>query len=327
MPLEPFLTFLGSWAARKVLDGSYSFFMEQIDTYTNSLIKSPIAEGWHTPLTPDQVSLVKTIQQTTPSRIRSFVATMRKARPRPIILLGPSGVGKTCVALRLAGKTPDRVVATRDTPETEKFVAGLKAIKVLSPPGYRLHGDYLDTVSELITSENPPSVVCIVVCGGFHATAKKEHEGTLDKPNFRRPGATVVPANIKEFRRMCYREEELYLQDVYEMVAGKLKESIPWVITIANKRDLWWHYAEVLKRYESSTSGYGRALNRLRGPECFGAPDKSTSSHILFPAYISDDGFGPDPSFESTALRQAHMEADAMILRALVFNKYARGVG
>jgi hypothetical protein len=325
MPIDPFLSFLGSWAARKVLDRGFSVFVEQIDTYAGSLLKSPLSEGWESTLTPDQESLIETIRQTTPSRIRKFVSMLRKDRPRPVILLGPSGVGKTCVALRLAGKTPDRVAATRDAPEIEKFVAGLKAIKVVSPPGYRLHGDYLDTVKKLITSKQPPSVVCLVVCGGFHATATKEHEGTLEKPNFSRPGLRKAALNIKEFRKICYREEELYLDDVFKMVAGKLQESIPWAITIANKRDLWWHDHSVLTRYDSRTSGYGRALHRILGPKCFGAPDNSTSSHILFPAYLSDDGFGPDPSFQSTALRQAHMEADAMILRALVFNKYARG--
>jgi hypothetical protein len=326
--VDPFTSFLVSWAAGKVLDKSFGTFVADIDTYVGSLIKSPLSEGWDEDLTADQISLVQTLRQTTPSRLGRFIAKFRNSRPRPIVLLGPSGVGKTCVALRLAGKTPERVMATKDAPETEKFVAGLKAINVISPPGYRLHGDYLDTVSRLMRSNQPPSVICVIVCGGFHATALPGFEGTLEKPNFSRPDQRgAIPATIEGFRKVCFREEELYLGDVFDTVAGHLRESIPWVVTVVNKRDLWWHYPDVMKRYESQRSGYGKALTKLRGPECFGAPDGSTSSHILFPAYLSDDGFGPDPSFQSTALRQAHMEADAMVLRAIVFNKYARGLG
>ena len=57
--------------------------------------------------------------------------------------MGPSGVGKTCVALRLAARVPDRVTATKGETEIERFTTALKAINVYSPPGTYKHGDYL----------------------------------------------------------------------------------------------------------------------------------------------------------------------------------------
>jgi hypothetical protein len=309
-----------------MLDQGIKSFLRNLNDQLASLETSPNFHGWDPGLTADQTHLLRTLRNTTKSKLKGFVARLLTARKHPIILMGPSGVGKTCVALRLAGKTPDRVTATKDKTEKERFVADLKAINVYSPPGTRKHGDYLDTITPLMTAKNAPGVVCMVVCAGFHSTADPDYLGTMSKANFDRPGRTGRRlATLQEFRAACLKEEVVYLNDVFDRIQGKMKTSIPWVITIVNMRDLWWKYKSALVRYTKDSSTYGRALAKLRGPAGWGAPDASTTEHTVFPAYLVDDGFGPAPSTQGTALRQAHMEADALILRALVFNKYSRG--
>ena len=302
-------------------------FKKEMDDYLNSLENSPKSHGWGEALTPNQVSLLQTLRNCSPSLLKTFVSKMKPDRKNPIVLIGPSGVGKTCVALRLAGKRPDRVSATKDKTDRTQFIADMEAINVYSPPGTYKHGNYLDTVVKLMTSKTPPSVVCMVVCSGFHATADGPYLGTLDKPNFNRPDKKKgVLKNLKEFRDFCLNEEIEYLNDLFERIKGKMKSSIPWVITIVNKKDLWWKYKNALNRYTSDNSVYSKTLAKLRGPEGWGAPDRSVTQHIVFPSYLVDDGFGPSPSIPGTSLRQANMEADTLILRGLVFNKYTRGI-
>lgn len=328
MPADPFTAFLASWAASKMLDLGIDVFSRAAgDQLLRSLGDSPQSHQWPDELTSDQINLLRTVRNTKPSRIKSFVARLRTAKDRSIVLVAPSGVGKTCVAMRLAGQTPERVVATRNTPEVTRFVAALRAINVYAPPGHYLHGDYLDTISGLMTSHKPPSVIVMVTCGGYHATADPQYEGTIQEPNFDRPGRTGKRvAELKAFLDENLKEEVGYIRDLCARLKGKMRESIPWVITVVNKKDLWWKArVKTMNRYTSETSHYGVELLNLRGPRCIGAPDASTAQHVVFPAYIIDDGFGPSPSITSTCFRQAHMEADAMVLRSLVFNKYARG--
>lgn len=329
MPTDPFLLFFASWAAGKMLDQGLDVFSENVgEDLLNSLQSSPRSHDWNAELSPDQVSFLNTVRKTTPSRLKTFISKFRSRRKNAIVLLGPSGVGKTCVGIRLAGKIPDMVKATKTTPEIESFVPDLRAIDVYSPPGHSRHGDYLDTVTKLMTSRNPPKVILMIVCGGFHATATKDYTGKLDSPKYTRPGQkSPRPTNLQEFLSSCLKEEEDYLDDVYARISGNVRETIPWIITVVNKKDLWWRSkAKTMDRYVKETSDYGRKMLQLRGPSGLGAPDGTTIPHLVFPAYLADDGFGPSPSMSRTALRQAHMEADSMVLRALVFNKYTRAI-
>jgi len=241
--------------------------------------------------------------------------------------LGPSGVGKSSVAMRLAGKNPEHVKASRGRGEVEKFIADLKKLNIISPPGHYIHGEYLSDFEKSVTSNSPPPLIIFVAAAGYHATAEDAYIGRLDRANYNRPGLRGgKPRKINTFVDLCLKEEEAYLEDIIEKISGKMKKSIPWVITIANKKDLWWDEREsVIKRYSSIESEYGKRLYQVRGNEGFGGPDQSTSNHIVFPAYLSDNGFSPNPAFKRTSLTQAHMEADSMILRALVFHKYLRG--
>ena len=327
MPIDLFTEFLIGWAAAKMLDLGIKRFQDQLSEQLSSLEHSPRAHGWKLALTQDQISLLRTLKHTPHSKLKAFITRINPTRKNSIVLMGPSGVGKTCVALRLAGRVPDRVTATKDKVEKDRFVADLRAINVFSPPGSYAHGDYLGKIAELMTSKNPPSVVGMVVCSGFHATADPDYLGTMSSGNFGRPGRTGKRlTTLREFRSACLREEIDYINAVFEKIKGKMQTAIPWVITIVNKKDLWWKYKLALNRYNSELSSYGKALKRLRGPSGWGAPDGSTTQHAVFPAYLVDDGFGPAPSIQGTSFRQAHMEADALILRAVVFNKYTRSV-
>jgi hypothetical protein len=325
--METFFVFLSQWLAGNILNSGARTIGRVLQEKILYLQRHPGNNGWNQPLTPEQEKLLEALKATKPIVWKRWFARMRTSAQRPIVVLGPSGVGKTIVGFHLAGIKPRRAVQMSDQIELQSLVAQLKAVDIHIAPGSLIHGEGPGRVFQKIVSDNPPKLVIIVIAGGYHATARATYIGDCNTPNYARPGSgrKALASSIEEFTKECREKEEIaFLEDLLDATKGLVRGRIPWVITVVNKRDLWQARGdsdEILKRYVDEESPYGSRLFEIRREWGLG----QLAAHDCFPAYLDDNGFTPDPKVTKRALTQADILADAMVLRALVFLRYTEG--
>lgn len=333
---ELFLGFIFDWLGVKILDAGLSSAWKGLEQQLDSLIDQPTANGWDEEWTDEQRRFIHALKITHPSAWNRGIAQLKKAHSRPIIIIGPSGVGKTVVGLQLAGIEPRDVETSREM-EIKKLVGALREIKVYIAPGSFIHNEGAVKVLQKLTNQNAPKVVINVVAGGFHATASKGFIGDLTTPNFMRPGNDEnVASNTNGFLAYCRDTEEVeYLDSVYQSCKGKIQTRIPWIISVVNKKDLWQALPDpksIANRYakknvkqmqkRQKSPNFGNMMHKLR--EEFSNGDTLTGYDSL-PVYLDNNGFYPDPKVRKLALPKSEMLADAMILRATVYLRYTEG--
>lgn len=227
--------------------------------------------------------------------------------------------GKSFIGARLAGKEPNPSQAMSSELEHDSFIAGLRRSYIVIAPGSFLHGTSgLADLYELMKSRTPPKVICIVVADGFHATSSKLTTGYI------RPGSggNPVAQDLNGFREYCRTEEISYLGNLLEQFSqSNLRARIPALITIANKRDLWSAANQderIPLRYQEPASEYGQIIERMR--TYFGFDNPST--HDIISMYTFGGGFQPNPNINARALTLGRAEADAMVLKSLIYYRY-----
>ena len=99
-----FLEFLAAYLASHVLDYGLSFSKKRLVEQLNGFQTDPNQYGWSTALTRQQNDLIKVLKRTKSSSWIRFFIHGPLLKDRPIAFIGPSGAGKTCIALRIAGK-------------------------------------------------------------------------------------------------------------------------------------------------------------------------------------------------------------------------------
>ncbi|PRP95651.1 hypothetical protein ENSA5_37840 [Enhygromyxa salina] len=329
--LDSLRTFLIKRAARPMLDYTLTILDEELRKLDDV---SPPPEWQGGRLTPEQrqfVAMLPALQGdvSTTSHVRSW---LRQAPKRGIILLGPSGVGKSQIDLRLRGKAPREDILYTAEDEARRLVLQGRRVPLLDTPGEPRHAmsGYANVLDVMVGSE-PPAIAVIVVAGGYLATSMPELRATFIRPNSR---AKPVAHTTDEFVSKCREEEATYLRELVDHCRAHAQtkgiEPVPQqrlrsVITVVNKRDLWGatssEQAATLARYRDPDSAFGVALQEFR--DAFGAPDQH--SHDVLPLFTHANGFHPDPTIAAQALTPFHSALDALILRTLVSYRYTGG--
>jgi hypothetical protein len=320
------LEFLASWLAETVLTESVKLTAGSIHQHVRDFRGNPKRYGWDKKLTERDERILDALQSTIPSTWKRVFLHGPLLAKQSIAIWGPSGTGKTLIASRLAGVLPKYAPPSSTKMEHEKIVAGWRGLNILTAPGSK-EQDEEGAIAKLknsLVSATPPKIFCFVVAGGYHATAAQSLTKT-----FRRPGSEGedVAEDIEGYRETCFKEEIDMLTEIRQHCSGKMKARVPVFLTVVNKRDLWGamdHPERILARYQSRRSSYGKIVAEICKSWGLGL---SPATHEVYPAYSFAGGFHPDNSIRSRALTAEDSEADAMLLRALIYYHYSDGVG
>ena len=331
---EVFLAYIFTWLGGKILDAGLARTGKALEGQLDSLADSPDVHGWNDVWTEEQRKFIQALKQTHPSAWRRRIAYLKKSHSRPIIIIGPSGVGKTVVGLQLAGIEPKNV-ETSHKMEVKNLVASLREIKVYIAPGSFIHNEGAVKVLKKLTNKNAPKVVINVVAGGYHATASKGYYGDLDTPNLTRPGLDYnVASSTNGFLAYCRNVEEIaYLDSVYQHCKGKIQTRIPWIINVINKKDLWQAspaHLSIMNRYAEHKVKPQGAKNPNFGNRMYKLRKEFANGDVLpgyesLSVYLDNNGFYPDPTVKKLALPKSEILADTMIMRATVYLRYTEG--
>jgi adenylate kinase family enzyme len=318
-----FLEFLAGYIASKILSHGLSFARDVLTEELYKLRSNPRSVGWKSDgLTDEQQYLIEAIEKTLPITWRRHFIRGPLLKDRPIVIIGPSGVGKTLIASRIAGQKPGTVPSMSSGAERERLISGWQGNNIMVAPGSLQQDEKggINKVIKSIRSKKSPKVVVIVVAGGYHAT-----EAEILRNTFLRPGEDQpVADNLDEFIEYCLKEELAYIKFFLQKTHQKIRKRIPSIVTIVNKRDLWGarrDHKRRLSRYIEDSSEYGKLIQALRSEWGLHAP----SNHDIFPVYTFGGGFHPDQSIKAKALSLEAAEADAMVLRGLIFYQYTEG--
>ena len=320
------LEFLGMWLAETLLTEGVKLTAANIQQYVEEFRKDPKRFGWDNALTERDERILEALKNTTPSAWKKIFLRGPLLAKKSIAIWGPSGTGKSIVASRLAGSLPTYAPASSTRMEQEKIVAGWRGLNILVAPGSH-EQDEEGAIAKLkaaMISTNPPQIFCFVVAGGYHATAAQSVYNT-----FRRPGSggRDVAKNVEGFRKVCLAEEISMLEEIRDHCAGRMKARIPVFLTVINKRDLWSaadQAGTILSRYQGGRGRYRRTVSEICNLWALG---KAPAEHDVFPSYTFAGGFHPDNQIKTRALTAADSEADAMMLRALIYYHYTEGAG
>jgi energy-coupling factor transporter ATP-binding protein EcfA2 len=317
---ELFLSFLASYIAGKALDVTGKVSLHNLNNAIDNLKNAPDNEGWSSSsLNNEQKFLLEALKKINQPKWMGWWAKISSKTTRPIVLIGPSGSGKSRIAIMLSGGNPNSQIEQSSEAEKETILSHSKYNPIVVAPGHLSHGvTGLAEIKSIFHSNDTPKVVCIVVCDGFHAT----ESGTLSN-SFIRPGSLGLPVadNLDDFRNKC-RSEEIECLDWY-LSACNSKNRIPSIVTIVNKRDLWSSPQShvVPSRYTEQTTDYIKSINKLCEKWGFG----QQSTHDVIPFYCHGGGFLPQENIFSMALSIKTAQVDAMILKALLYYRYTEG--
>jgi hypothetical protein len=330
-----FLDSLRSYLIKRAAQPMLDYTLAVIDDELRKIVgDSPPPDWAGAKLTEEQREFVEMLpalqgEASIVSHIRSW---LRHAPTRGIILLGPSGGGKSQLELRLRGKSPKEDILYTTNERARRLVLQGRRVPLVDTPGDHRHAltGFADVLDTLISAE-PPSVAVIVVAGGHLATSMPELRATFIRPSSRRQ---PVAMNTDEFLIRCREEEVTYLRDLTDYCRAHAKakgidpmpqQRLRAVITVANKRDLWGAKpdleAATLAYYRDPSSAYGVALQEFR--DVFGASEQH--SHDMLPVFTHGGGFHPDPTVAAQALTPFHSAIDALLLRTLVSYRYTGG--
>ncbi len=327
-----FLTLLVNFAAKKLFnlagDKTKRRLIEEIQKAANN----PQSFGLES-LNESQEGLIKDLITTQYSLWQQPLSLVPRPllNESPIVIIGPSGVGKSMIADRLMGKEPNPSQLSSVRPE-------LRRIKVASwPPGVKLivaPGDWeedshgIKKVISIIASNKPPKIICLVTCYGYHATEGFLYRGTYNRPSQDDDNNAETQ---EEFIEKCLQEEIIYLKRFMKQMRKylenqritEIRKRIPKVLLIINKKDLWQSNhkeSDVIQRYTNPDSEFGRVISNFR--RMVGLDYEA--SYQVFPNYTFWGGFHPDPSVKASAFTREQAEASALVLRALIYNMYRR---
>lgn len=327
-----FLDLLVKFVCEQILNLAKNYTKKQLIGKIQEISANPQKYGLES-LSSEQNSLVNDLISTQYSFWQKPLRLIPRQMlsKRPIVIIGPSGVGKSMIAQRLSGKKPNRSYLASVKLEYERInvASWPPGVKILTAPGAWQHDTKgISEVVKSIISENSPKILCIVTCYGYHTTGGI-YEGTYQRPD----QVNTESAGVQEeFIEKCLDEEIKYLQKFMQQIREKLSRNrkneiskrISSILLIINKTDLWeanHERNEVLARYTSPQSEFVAVIDQLRKELGLGSP----SSYKVFPHYTFGGGFHPNPSVKAQALTTSFAEASSLVLRALIYNTYRRG--
>jgi hypothetical protein len=317
---EIFLAFLAEYLGSKALDLAGQVSLHRLSEALSVLEGNPTAAGWTSQtLHPEERHLLESLRLTQNPEWYGWKAKIFTETDRPVALIGPSGTGKSKIAMRLSGSDPNVQTAQSSHAEHSRVLAYSRFCPIIVAPGHSTHGVAgLAKVKEVFEGKHPPKVVCVVVCDGFHATETDIFVGT-----YGRPGSLGAPVanDLEGFLDHCHGEEKESLR--WYLESCKVAHRIPSLITIVNKRDLWGRrqIQRVPERYTKAEGDYQKAITELANKWGFGQP----STHDLFPLYCHGGGFLPNEDLSASALTNRTAQADAAVLQALLYYRYTEG--
>jgi hypothetical protein len=319
------LEVLGKFLAETLLTEGVKLTAASVQQHVADFRKDPKRYGWNETLTEREERILEALKNTIPSAWKKIFLRGPLLAKEPIAIWGPSGTGKSIVASRLAGSLPTYAPPSSTRLEQEKIVAGWRGLNILVAPGSH-EQDEEGAIAKLkaaMISRKPPKIFCFVVAGGYHATAAQSLYNTFRRPD---SGGDDVADDVKGFLERCLAEEVNMLEEIRDHCSGRMKARIPVFLTIINKRDLWGaaDRAAVLKRYQNTRTQYGKIVSEICKLWGLG---NAAATHETFSAYTFAGGFHPDNQIKTRALTAADSEADAMLLRALVYYHYTEGAG
>ncbi len=318
--MEAFLTFLASYVAGKALDLVGRVSQASLDDALSALEADPLQANWTSPeLSVEQKRLLLAVRNIQNPRWWGWMAKMALVPKRSMALIGPSGTGKSRIALRLANRDPNLQLGQSRDIEDDRLLFHSRYCPILVAPGSTSHGvEGLAEIKRQFESDEPPKVVCVVVSDGFHATESDILAGTFARPDSM---DDPVPSNLDEFLEYCRGEEIKSL--LWYLRSCEVRHRIPSIITLVNKRDLWGltHESMIPNRYTDLQSEYCKLISNLAENWGFGQP----STHEQFPFYCHGGGFLPKEDLAALALTPRTAMADTLIFQALLFYRYTEG--
>lgn len=319
------LEFLGLWLAGSLLTEGVKLSSKTLSDAIDLFQRDHRRLGWDQELTERDQRLLEALKNTSPAYWKRYILHGPLVKDRPIAIWGPSGTGKTIIADRIAGGSPKYTTQSSSTMERTKLISGWKGLNIFTAPGSGEQDKDGSTVAikNQLIGDTPPKVFCYVVSGGYHATSASYLTGT-----FQRPGSQgeAVSETIEGYREKCLEEELMLLQDILKHCSGRMKTRIPVFLTIINKRDIWSAGSDsdqLISRY-SGESDYTKIVKEICN--CWGLGN-APAVHEVYPCYSFAGGFHPDTNIQLQALTASNAEADAMVLRALIYYHYTDGAG
>ena len=169
-----------------------------------------------------------------------LVARLKPANKRGILLVGPSGAGKTSLMNEITNRTP-KLISTTEEIDTRFVTLTQTLVAIHDSPGqfYRAAGEI-----NASAYDHKPTILALVMANGFLDTigTGSELKRPLEKP----------AVNLKKYLAKAKSEELNWLKVFVELVKVPKNFKVKYLILVINKLDLWFqNHADVTAHYST----------------------------------------------------------------------------